>query len=329
MIFCNNNVVNCGNGKNERHCCCAAFRYNENYYNKDYQFFCFCYQDKGFCYWFNKFITNEAQKDILPCIFLYLIARLITIYTDKLYNKAIENNLDWKKYLNWLLLAFGAFIYVISIINWANRTYWCKILAKLNCLFKFIKSKNEIFISIIAVLIYNAYSFLFFLVFLSLINNEDENEKEIEEIELFPLAILNKLFIFSINYYCIDIYNKNKGNEIIFSQSILITIYLFMIDKIIDIINKIVKNDVILVAIQILFSLIIGFLSLCILYYNIILGICNSFCFCFEGNCYCNFCCCNKDSIYCRYCYSQCCDYHYSYCQCCNICYFLCCNNCC
>lgn len=262
-------------------------------------------------------------------MFLYLIARLITIYTDKLYNKAIENNLDWKTYLNSLLTAFGTFIYAISIFICAIRTNCCKILAKINCLFKFIKSKNEIIISIIVVLIYDAYSSLLCLLFFSLKPCEDEKEKKSEEIELFALVILNKFFIFSINYYCIDIYNKNKGNEIIFSQSILITIYLFIIDKIIDIINKIVKNDVILVAIQILFSLIIGFLSLCILIYNIILGICKCFCFCIEGNCYCNFCCCNKDSIYCRYCYSQCCDYHCSYCQCCNICYFLCSKNCC
>ena len=326
LIFCNNNLVNCGNGKKERHCCCAACRYNENDYNKDYQFFCFCYQDKGICYWINKFITNEAQKDIIPCMFLYLIARLITIKTDKLYNKTIENNLDRNNYFDSLLLAFNLFIFIISIFSYAIRKNCCKILAKLNCLFKFIKSKNEIIIIIISVLIYDAYTSLYYLQRYSLDFFRNEKEKESE---LFISVIFNKLFIFSINYYCIDIYNKNKGNEIIFSQSILISIYLFIIDEIIDVINKIVKNEDVLSDIQLLFSWIIGYVFPWFYFTNFILGVSKCFCFCIEGNCYCNCCCCNKDSICCRCCYSQCCDHRCSYCRCCNICYFLCCNNCC
>jgi len=66
LVFCNNNLVNCANSKNEKNCCCNYCRYNEDDYNKEYQFFCFCYQDKGCCNWINKFITNEAQKDIIP-----------------------------------------------------------------------------------------------------------------------------------------------------------------------------------------------------------------------------------------------------------------------
>jgi len=246
-------------------------------------------------------------------MFLYLFSKLITIKTDNLYNELIENYLDGENYLFSLMNSFYIFIFLVSLFIYVSKTQCCKILGKFNIFFKIINRNNEILMIIIIGLIYNSMLSLVYLRYFY--KDFNFKEQKIKESLLFISIIYNKLFIFSINFYCIDIYNKNKGNEIIFSQSMLITIYLLIIDGIIWIINH-YANDDLLFYIQLRFSWIIGTLLFWFIIINIVLTFLKFSYFYVGGNFFCNFCCCNKNSV-CRCCYSECCDNHCSYCHCC------------
>jgi len=317
LLCCNNILLNCGNKKNEKHCCI----HNENDYIKDYQCFCYCYQQKRFCNWFDKFIINDTQKEIIPCMFLYLIAKLITIKNDNEFENMIENNLNFGEKIDYLIVMIITFILIIFLINKIKETKEdesFKINAQLNCFF-YLFQNSEILIEILFILFFDSYISFYYTIKGILKKYEDEKEKE--TIFYFSI-ILNKLFIFSLNFYCIDIYNKNKGNEILLSQSTLISLYLFIIDTIIYQIKKLIKNENNLLIIQLAFSFVftVGFSLIMII--NVILASLKSCCFCVEGNFYCIFCCCNNKANCCECCYSESCDNHCSHCK---ICYSKCC----
>ena len=65
-------------------CCCCCFSdcdcdYLEKDYNKNSQFFCYCYQAQIKCFWCNNFITNETSKKIFPFMLQYFLLQLISI----------------------------------------------------------------------------------------------------------------------------------------------------------------------------------------------------------------------------------------------------------
>jgi len=74
--YCSNVCANsigliCNNKIKEFKCkCCNCCEYNEEDYDKDTQYFCYCYQEKGFCEWLDKFITKDIQKEIIPSMVL-------------------------------------------------------------------------------------------------------------------------------------------------------------------------------------------------------------------------------------------------------------------
>ena len=65
-IICN--MCNCRKNMDYNFCCCNKF--SENNFDKKAQCFCYCFQVKSFCFWFNKFIVNKTQKDIILCIII-------------------------------------------------------------------------------------------------------------------------------------------------------------------------------------------------------------------------------------------------------------------
>ena len=326
-ICCNNNLFNCHDNQEKKCCCC---KYNEDDFNKDYQCFCYCYQRKGFCNWINKFITNDAQKQIFPIMIIYLISKIIIIHSENLFNEILENSNDLtiKIYcLKALIFSCCLFILIISYFrevekNKDNQKKRIN-LSKINRFINFIQ--NNGFSEYLLLLFFVSILSFNYLIYDLLGKFKNEEEKETF---LFNAIITNKLFYFSLNFYCIDIYKKNKGKELLFSQSTLITIYLYIIDLIIWAI-KLLNNNVlyfIQFGVTFIFSIFyFGFFLIIIM--KIIFNIFKSFCIYIKGNFYWSCCCCYEYSG-CRCCYSECCDSYCSYCKCCEICYCECCDKC-
>ena len=115
--YCDNaccNVINCRQNK-VKCCCCCCCDYNEDDYDKDIQCFCYCYQEKGCCSFIDKFITNENQKEILPCMILHFFLNLMTIGSEKeftcLKDMKSKNLQDFKE----LGLFLKSFVFTILI----------------------------------------------------------------------------------------------------------------------------------------------------------------------------------------------------------------------
>ena len=64
---------------------CSFCEYHENDYEKNKEFFCYCYQTKRKQNWFKKFITSDVQKNIFPYMLEYFILKILTIAFEKQY----------------------------------------------------------------------------------------------------------------------------------------------------------------------------------------------------------------------------------------------------
>ena len=94
--FCNQSVcslLSCSEEEtNKDKCCCCCLEYNEKDYEKNKEFFCFCYQAKRKQNWFNKFITNESHIKLFPYMLEYFIIQLTTIGFEEQYIINIESD---------------------------------------------------------------------------------------------------------------------------------------------------------------------------------------------------------------------------------------------
>ena len=81
LAFCNS-VINCvtcsDKTESERLdeynnccCCCCCVKYEETDYEKNKEFFCYCYQARRKQSWLNKYLTNDIQKKIVPYMVEY------------------------------------------------------------------------------------------------------------------------------------------------------------------------------------------------------------------------------------------------------------------
>ena len=66
-------------------CCCECSDYKREEYKKNKEFFCYCYQAKRKQTWFNKFLTSDIQKTILPYMVEYFVLQLLFIAFEKQY----------------------------------------------------------------------------------------------------------------------------------------------------------------------------------------------------------------------------------------------------
>ena len=94
--------------KNTCKCCCCCCEYNEEHYDKSTQCFCFCYQEKSFCSWIDKFFTNELQEEVIPCMKFYLLARLASIGSEQ---QLKQNYINQSKFI--IMFIIGFFIFCI------------------------------------------------------------------------------------------------------------------------------------------------------------------------------------------------------------------------
>ena len=131
-------------------------------------------------------------------------------------------------------------------------------------------------------------------------------------------------FVFFLNYYCLIITKDQNDFEFLFTQTILVTLYLTTIDFIIYLPKFFIDDGNILFYIQFVAAGILDAICLLILLRSIIMSIlsCCKGCEYSEGICTCQLCCCNKHSS----CYSDCCNLKCSKCNCSYICLQPCCS---
>ena len=245
--YCNNalcNLCKCGD-ENKNWCnCCECCVYNEEDFDKNRQCYFYCYQEKSFFLWLNEFITNDTQKEIIPCMILYLMSKLIIIAYEREYQDLYKNNDFEDIYLTDMSISFA-----ISITIYI--TSFCVVGAILN---KYKKKKktggffekifinsNEVIVEALALNYENAF-IAFGGSLLRSFGSDKINpnkKKRIDFIILYSTIFLNKYFICSLNFYCSSVVEIKKGLEILLSQSTLITIYLNIINFIISTINDI------------------------------------------------------------------------------------------
>ena len=332
--YCDNaccNVINCRQNK-LKCCCCCCCDYNEDDYDKDIQCFCYCYQEKGCCSFIDKFITNETQKEILPCMILYFFLNLITIGSEKEFSdyKDIEyRNKLVSVQIYIFLISFFTTILIYIFFSTCIKKQQKKIQnEKVNSgiISRFMKNSNFILVEEYYLFFYtSSLSFFSAIIHLEDKGNKDEIESYIyKRMIIYYTILMKRYFFFSLNYYCTSISESKRGNEMLLSQSTLITIYLFINNIIISFIQRILfdnneNNYDNLYRIQLFFSIIFVIIFYFLIINNIIFFLCKKFklYYCVEGICLCHCCCCNEDSI-CHCCYCHCCEENCSYCDCCD-----------
>ena len=258
--YCNNafcTICKCGNDIQ----CCECCDYNKDDYDKNSQCYFYCYQEKSFCYWLNDFITNDTQKEIIPCMLLYLISKLIIIAYEKEYKDMYESNgfedIEIMDILISFIVSIFAYAIIVGSFSRIIEKYKNK---KKNFHFFFEKlffNSNEIIIEAFELNLENAG-----LAFIGSIIKKFGKFDKIGEVQkknfdfrfLLITILINKYFVFSLNYYCANVVELKKGLEILLSQSTLITIYLNLIDLFIYVIDIIIPDINVLYMIQLVLS---------------------------------------------------------------------------
>ena len=104
--------------------CCRCIDYNESDYDKNKEFFCYCYQTNRKSYWCNKFITNETQQKIFPFMFEYFTLQLTTIAFEEIYVESKENK---EQIITFIIVFGGSFIlffyFTISLSRFFKGCY--------------------------------------------------------------------------------------------------------------------------------------------------------------------------------------------------------------
>ena len=323
--YCNDTICNmcdCREAEADKNLCCCS-NYNEKHFDKEIQCFCYCYQEKRIFYWINKFCNNKTQKKVLPCIIIYFITKLSTLGCQEKYENMLKNNYTLKEasiFLASLAICFLIFsfiivhVYATKKLNSENGEEESRAQCSYRTVLVFI-----LFFNIVLGFDYS-YTFLFSEFGEDTVFFSFDDEKFMEKYSLYNSILFSEYFIFLVNYYCLIITKNRIDFELIFSQSISISIYL----SIINLIIYLIKQSLQTVYNNFIFQF--AFTSIWLLIFILIeIFRCKQ---CFvkdltercdysEGNCTCNILCCNKDSkCFCQFCEEKCSECH---------CNFLCC----
>ena len=84
-------------------CCC---KYDSVDYEKDSEFFCYCYKKKRQCKWFNEYITSDAQKKLVPKLIGYFFLQLCSIYSIIRFDKNNKEKNNYNNNYNELVIMF-------------------------------------------------------------------------------------------------------------------------------------------------------------------------------------------------------------------------------
>ena len=270
--FCNQSVcslLTCSEeDDNKDKCCCCCVEYNEKDYEKNKEFFCYCYQAKRKQNWFNKFITNESHIKLFPYMLEYFIIQLTTIGFEAQYvfnvekdcnknNTSVKTHCEFKErgyFLLFFIVTFILFFYLtlsFSRIFKNMRTAKSSINKKLKRKKLTYKISNEILDGAHGIVFFNSI-ISFTLSLLKEINpNKDIYPINRTNIIIIIPILMNKFFYFTLIYYCIS-YKDIKDFELISSSS-LISIYVALWNFAVIIIKAFTHIEI-LYYIQIAFS---------------------------------------------------------------------------
>ena len=219
--------------------------YESKNYDKNKEFFCYCYQVKRKQKWFNNFITNDIQVKIFPYMIEYFFIQIMTIAFEKQYLTFDEQNgiihtkkvklISVENLYNFItfIVSFFLFFYCSLSFNTFLELTTKQGLETKN--FSGIKKlSNGILDGIHGIALFNG---LFTLIFSSLYlsNNELELFKN-KNFCLIPV-LMNKFYHFSLIFFCVSYSEQIKTFELI-PGSTLISIYLFIWDIIISLIRE-------------------------------------------------------------------------------------------
>ena len=250
-------------------CNCNCEEYDIKDYEKNKEFFCYCYQAKRKQSWCKKMLISEIQKNIFPYMVEYFILQLLTIGFEKQYLNFEDNNLsdnlanDQNLILNYKITdfyMFGTFIgtfflffYLTLSMNTINE--WehideniesdkekeIKIIDENNGdNIKYRKSQiqigklsNGILDGALALILFDG---LYALIFTPLYFSNKEPEIFTNIIFFMVPILMNKFYHFTLIYYCIS-FSEIKNKFDLISGSTLISIYLFLWDIIISLLR--------------------------------------------------------------------------------------------
>ena len=261
-------------------CCCLCCEYDEKYYKKKEECFCYCYKKERKSYWCDKFATNKVQKEIIPFVIIYFFLKLIIIAFEPLYEEKKNNHIHTKTFLSIFLLSFFLFFY-FSISLSRFKDMWkdedpnekeildneVEIPEKIEKKDFLSKISSQTINGVYSIILFNG---VFSLIFSSFyLSHKSTNFKEYifennMNIIFIPI-LMNKLYYFTLNYYCLYNSELNIKFDLVQSSS-LISFYLLAVDFILWIIKLIFSLNA-LFKIQIIIScfpslIILGFLCL-------------------------------------------------------------------
>jgi len=332
ITFCSilNIIFWCGNNKYK--CCCY---FDDIQYNKVSENFCFCYKEKRKYKWLHDYIINDIQKDLFPYLLEFFVLGLIVINMEKklvnfkydstkdikyIWDEGFSSNNLYNIKIILIILITLILFFMLSIKIGKKKLKKSEITTENKSYLMSYFILNGIHIIL---LINSIISLTFSILYFSGINDFDAYI-------LIPI-LMYKSFYLILNYYCILVSEKQKGNELILSGAMLVSIYIIVWNAIYTFIQNNIENDKILFIFQMVISLIIIFVFIYYLIFsnsNFKHHICNNFnlcglcqicfsydIFCDEGSLISNCCCCDEN---CHCCYSEKCDINCFICHCCN-----------
>ena len=187
-------------------CCTCCCLYKENYFENDKEFFCYCYQEKRGYKFFSEFISNDVHKKLVPLLIEYFLLQFMVIGFEEDYQISNINKLNF------------LFVFIISLLLFF---YFSISFYKFIKLWRPVINESSDILSQIScaisdgahgILMFNSmFSFIFSLY---KILNKDKfteifiNNEKFNNIIYIPI-IMNKIYYFTLMYYCIS-YSEEK-----------------------------------------------------------------------------------------------------------------------
>ena len=232
----NNNIIDINNQNNKKcSCICCCCDYNDVNFEQNQVFFCYCYQGRRKLNWFNKYITSDTQKKIIPKMLSFFQLQFTMIGFDRLFN---ENN-DEKNPKKEEIANDPQILSVVFLISFILFFLITISFGKMERAIRPEKSDKKIenvskmstsILEGMEGVIYYISFYVFILSFIYLLGNDElYNNVFLNNYYIYPPILMNKFFFFTLTYYCLSYSEDQQGFELI-SSSTLISIYLVIWD---------------------------------------------------------------------------------------------------
>ena len=248
--YCNNAICNTFNCRNTQstNCCCCCKKYNQEHLEKKSQCFCYCYQERSFFFWINNFLINKTQKQIIIIMILYFLSSLSVIGTKKIYENILEkiNVFEEKSLIFWSLLGVFSILgfccqFILPECDSDSKKELDKIKKENRERYK--SYLNSLNISVILFILFFCILFGFIHSIMVFRNGMEDAFSNPEKNLIFVASLTNTYIIFLLNFYCLNLAKNPIDLEVLFPQTIMITIYINIFNFMIYII-KLLSNSI-------------------------------------------------------------------------------------